>query len=143
MILQQQPKWTGSCGAQRHDESRTAKACKGRWLKFSVFLPLCLCVLSGSPLHSFAASPEENAVAELASFTIAPGFEVSLFASEKEGVIKPIQIRFDALGRVWVIGSTVYPQLEPGEIVEWVKKVANGGLPPRTPRHEEVRTIKQ
>src|SRR5438045_1979456 len=53
--------------------------------------------------------------AELASVQIADGFEVSLFASEKDGLIKPIQIRFDTRGRLWVIGTTVYPQLEPGQ----------------------------
>jgi putative heme-binding domain-containing protein len=61
----------------------------------------------------FAA--EENVSDELASFQIADGFEVSLFASEQDGLIKPIQMRFDARGRLWVIGSTVYPQLEPGQ----------------------------
>ena len=56
-------------------------------------------------------SPES----EQASFKVLPGFEVSLFASERDGVIKPIQIRFDAAGRLWVAGSTVYPQLAPGQ----------------------------
>jgi putative heme-binding domain-containing protein len=51
----------------------------------------------------------------LASFQIADGFQVNLFASETNGVVKPIQIRFDARGRLWVIGSTVYPQIEPGQ----------------------------
>ncbi len=55
--------------------------------------------------------------AEAASdFQIADGFEISLFASETNGVIKPIQMRFDYRGRLWVIGSTVYPQIEPGQI---------------------------
>jgi putative heme-binding domain-containing protein len=57
------------------------------------------------------ASPEK----ELASFTIAEGFEVNLFASEKDGIAKPIAHRFDASGRLWVIGSTTYPQVKPGE----------------------------
>ena len=57
------------------------------------------------------ASPEK----ELASFTIAEGFEVSLFASEKDGIAKPIAHRFDSRGRLWVIGSTTYPQVKPGE----------------------------
>ncbi len=57
------------------------------------------------------ASPEK----ELASFIIAEGFEVSLFASEKDGIAKPIAHRFDRLGRLWVIGSTTYPQVKPGE----------------------------
>ena len=53
--------------------------------------------------------------AELASFKLPEGFEANLFASEKDGVVKPIQIRWDARGRLWVLGSTTYPQLKPGE----------------------------
>src|SRR3954466_15339438 len=65
---------------------------------------------------SLTAAEETDAPsAELASFQIADGFEVNLFASETNGVVKPIQIRFDARGRLWVIGSTVYPQIEPGQ----------------------------
>ncbi|MEW6157139.1 MAG: PVC-type heme-binding CxxCH protein [Verrucomicrobiota bacterium] len=63
---------------------------------------------------SACAATEDPAI-ELASFQIADGFQVNLFASEKDGVVKPIQIRFDARGRLWVIGSTVYPQIEPGQ----------------------------
>ena len=62
-------------------------------------------------IRNFAA----DAATDLASFKVADGFEVQLFASEKDGVVKPIQIRFDARGRLWVIGSTVYPQIEPGQ----------------------------
>jgi putative heme-binding domain-containing protein len=61
------------------------------------------------------ASGSDEPAAELASFEMADGFEVKLFASEKDGVVKPIQIRFDARGRLWVIGSSVYPQLQPGQ----------------------------
>lgn len=63
-------------------------------------------------LPAFADDPSS----ELASFQMAEGFEANLFASEQDGVIKPIQIRFDVRGRLWVIGSTVYPQIEPGQI---------------------------
>src|SRR5689334_17495712 len=62
-----------------------------------------------------AAEESDDPAAELASFQVADGFEVKLFASEKDGVQKPIQMRFDARGRIWVIGSTVYPQLQPGQ----------------------------
>ena len=55
---------------------------------------------------------------ERASFRVAPGFDVTLFASEREGVVKPIQIRFDPDGRLWVVGSTVYPQIRPGQPAE-------------------------
>jgi HEAT repeat protein/plastocyanin len=56
--------------------------------------------------------------AELAAFKIDPRFEVSLFASEEDFpdlFVKPIQIRFDAKGRLWVSTSTTYPQIMPGE----------------------------
>jgi putative heme-binding domain-containing protein len=64
---------------------------------------------------AFAAANDDPA-SELASFKLASGFEANLFASEADGVVKPIQSRFDARGRLWVIGSTVYPQLEPGQV---------------------------
>lgn len=69
-----------------------------------LFALLCAVTLRG-------ADPAE----ELKSFQIADGFEANLFASEADGLIKPIQIRFDTRGRLWVIGTTVYPQLEPGQ----------------------------
>ena len=76
-------------------------------------LLLLLLSLSVAALH---AAEEHDPATELASFEIADGFSVNLFASETDGVINPIQIRFDPRGRVWVIISTVYPQLEPGQV---------------------------
>lgn len=52
---------------------------------------------------------------ELATFKMAEGFEATLFASEKDGIVKPIASRFDRFGRLWVIGSMTYPQIKPGE----------------------------
>ena len=65
---------------------------------------------------SFAVHASDAPADELASFKIASGFDINLFASESNGVVKPIQCRWDARGRLWVIGSTVYPQLQPGEV---------------------------
>ncbi len=56
-------------------------------------------------------SPEE----ELASFQIMDGFAVNLFASEADGIIKPIQMRWDERGRLWVACALSYPQIKPGE----------------------------
>jgi putative heme-binding domain-containing protein len=56
-------------------------------------------------------SPEE----ELASFKILDGFQVNLFASEADGVVKPIQMRWDERGRLWVACAVSYPQIKPGE----------------------------
>jgi putative heme-binding domain-containing protein len=51
---------------------------------------------------------------ELESFHVADGFEVTLFAAEPM-VVKPIQMNWDADGRLWVVSSTVYPHLKTGE----------------------------
>jgi putative heme-binding domain-containing protein len=67
-----------------------------------------------SPRPAYPADLNDPA-AELAAFKVADGFEVNLFASEKEGVIKPIQIRFDPQGRLFVACSHIYPQIEPGQ----------------------------
>ncbi|MEP6673201.1 MAG: HEAT repeat domain-containing protein [Chthoniobacter sp.] len=64
---------------------------------------------------TFAAEPDRDSPeAELASFKLPPGFEIHLWASERDGVAKPIQMRWDARGRLWVIQSVTYPQLVPG-----------------------------
>jgi putative heme-binding domain-containing protein len=56
-------------------------------------------------------SPEE----EKAQFTILDGFEVNLFASETDGIVKPVQMRWDERGRLWVACAASYPQIKPGE----------------------------
>ena len=57
-----------------------------------------------------APTPDE----ELSRFTIREGFAVNLFADEKLGVVRPIQIRWDERGRLWVLCVPSYPQLQPG-----------------------------
>src|SRR5918993_313744 len=51
-----------------------------------------------------ARTPEE----ERLGFKLPEGFEISLFASEPE-IGKPINISFDARGRMWVTQSYEYP----------------------------------
>jgi len=77
-----------------------------------IFAALGLCLA----LPAFGELDKDDPDAELASFKLPPGFEANLFASERDGVVKPIQIRWDARGRLWVIQSTTYPQLVPGDI---------------------------
>ncbi len=71
-------------------------------------------VITGDrPINEWVSPAEE-----LKAFKIDPRFEVSLFASEEdfpELFVKPIAIRFDAKGRLWVSTSTTYPQIMPGE----------------------------
>lgn len=72
-------------------------------------------VLAAACVPARAEVDQNDPASELASFKLPEGFEANLFASEKEGVVKPIQIRWDSRGRLWVLGSTTYPQLKPGE----------------------------
>jgi putative heme-binding domain-containing protein len=51
---------------------------------------------------------------ERKSFKVADGFEVNLWAADPL-LAKPIQINFDAQGRLWVASSEAYPQIKPGQ----------------------------
>lgn len=53
----------------------------------------------------------------LESFTLAPGFKIELFASEAEfpNLRNPMQMSFDAKGRLWVAVSPTYPHWKPGD----------------------------
>ena len=62
------------------------------------------------PTNEKALTPEE----QLATFTVADGYEVTLVASEKDGVVKPVQISWDERGRMLVACSPSYPHLEVG-----------------------------
>ena len=53
--------------------------------------------------------------AEKATFKVRDGFEVNLFASEADGLVKPLTMRWDHRGRLWAACSPSYPQLVPGE----------------------------
>ena len=47
-------------------------------------------------------------------FEVADGFEVTLWA-ENPLLHKPTQMNFDPQGRLWVVSSELYPQIEPGQ----------------------------
>lgn len=55
---------------------------------------------------------------ELAGFKVPNDFIVELVASEKDGVIKPIDITFDDAGRLWTQTATMYP-LDPIADIKW------------------------
>ncbi len=54
---------------------------------------------------------------ERKAFRVDPRFDVTLFASEEQfpDLAKPIQMRWDARGRLWVSCSTTYPHVYPGQ----------------------------
>ena len=49
---------------------------------------------------------------------VAPGYEVSLFASEREfpELAKPLAMTFDGRGRLWVLTSPTYPHVKPDQV---------------------------
>src|SRR5262245_7406963 len=78
----------------------------------------CLAILlSLTPtLHAQrdAKIPDPDPELERRSFQVADGFEVNLFAADPL-LAKPIQMNFDARGRLWLACSEVYPQIKPGQ----------------------------
>lgn len=64
------------------------------------------------PINEWASPAGERE-----AFRVDPRFEVNLFASEEQfpDLAKPIQMRWDTRGRLWVSCSTTYPQVTPGQ----------------------------
>ena len=58
--------------------------------------------------------PPSDPQYELERLNIAEGYELNLFASDPM-IEKPIQMTWDERGRLWIIGSAVYPHLLPGQ----------------------------
>ncbi len=50
----------------------------------------------------------------LPTFTVADGYQIELWA-ENPLLEKPTQMNWDALGRLWVCSSSLYPMIEPGQ----------------------------
>ncbi|MFT3701249.1 MAG: c-type cytochrome [Agriterribacter sp.] len=59
-------------------------------------------------------TPEE----ELAGFTVPEGFTVELVASERDGIINPVDLTFDDAGRLWTQTASMYP-LDPIVNMGW------------------------
>ncbi len=61
--------------------------------------------------------PNANTDPELErqALKVADGFEINLFASDPM-IQKPIEMNFDAAGRLWVATSETYPQVRPGQV---------------------------
>lgn len=59
-------------------------------------------------------TPEE----ELAGFSVPDGFVVELVASERDGIVNPIDLTFDDAGRLWTQTAEMYP-LDPVADIQW------------------------
>ncbi len=70
---------------------------------------------SGGSTHSVGTV--KSPAAMQAEFTIAEGYKVNLFASEEQfpDLRAPVQIAFDARGRLWVVTMPSFPHTVPGQ----------------------------
>lgn len=72
---------------------------------------LWLLISASSALAQRGDAPDaqpKSPAEERALFHVPAGFEIQLVAAEPE-IQKPLNLAFDAAGRVWVTGSTLYP----------------------------------
>src|SRR5882724_2908358 len=60
------------------------------------------------PSPHVASTPPLTPAEQRKKFHLPPGFEIELVAAEPQ-INKPINIAFDAKGRLWVTGSVEYP----------------------------------
>src|SRR5260221_9520252 len=78
--------------------------------------PLAIAMFVVAPVFAQrdAKVPDPDPELERKALQVADGFEVNLFAADPM-LAKPIQMNFDAAGRLWVACSEVYPQIKPGQ----------------------------
>jgi len=84
-----------------------------------------------------ANSPEE----ELAGFTVPEGFVVELVASEKDGIVNPIDLTFDDAGRLWTQTARMYP-LDPVKDIKWNVLLRLMDNPAEQDKNPEFKRIK-
>ena len=80
--------------------------------------------------------------AQLRGFTVPEGFVVELVASEKDGVINPIDLTFDDAGRLWTNTAGMYP-LDPNPKASWGETLKYMDNPDMQWADERFRTIKE
>jgi len=58
--------------------------------------------------------PDTGIEAALEGFKLPEGAKIEVFAADPQ-ISKPIQMNWDKQGRLWVVGSSMYPQIKPGQ----------------------------
>src|SRR4051794_16033914 len=75
---------------------------------FAVVSALAVATRGADPRGDNPDAAPQTPEQERAQFHLPPGFEIQLVAAEPE-IQKPLNLNFDAAGRLWVTGSTMYP----------------------------------
>jgi putative membrane-bound dehydrogenase-like protein len=107
-------------------------------------LPVAVASASAAaPEKQKGMTPEE----QLATFTLADGYEVNLFASERDGVVKPTQFSWDERGRLLVACSPTYPQTrasaKPADYILVLEDTDRDGKADKSSRFAEGLTMVQ
>ena len=82
--------------------------------KISFVIVSAALVVHAAAQRDLKELPPVDAAAQMASFKMAPGLEINLFAQEPL-IAKPIQMAWDEKGRLWVATSAIYPHIKPGQ----------------------------
>ncbi|MFO0906386.1 MAG: PVC-type heme-binding CxxCH protein [Pirellulales bacterium] len=88
------------------------------WFRIAAWAALVGCLSFGGTAYAqreLKNIPDPDPELERKTFVVAEGFEVNLWAADPL-MAKPIQMNFDAQGRLWVASSEVYPQIKPGQV---------------------------
>ena len=81
----------------------------------AVLAALCLSAATNAlAQRNLKDIPDPDPELERKTFIVDEGFEVNLFAGDPQ-MAKPIQMNFDARGRLWIASSEVYPHIKPGQ----------------------------
>lgn len=85
-------------------------------MKIKSIIGIMALILSHHALHAQrgATIPDPDPELERKTFILPAGFEVNLWAADPL-LAKPIQMNWDAKGRLWIASSEVYPQIQPGQ----------------------------
>jgi putative heme-binding domain-containing protein len=81
---------------------------------FFAFASLLLIVCTGYAQRGLTKIPDTAVQAQLDAFVLPDGASINLFASEPM-VRNPTHMNWDSQGRLWVVGSPLYPQIKPGQ----------------------------
>ena len=107
---------SGARALSFHTDEAAVVKFSGLLVRVAVCLGLCLNwgLSSAWAQRELKDIPNPDPELERKSFIVADGFEVNLYAADPL-LAKPIQMNFDAQGRLWIASSSVYPQIEPGK----------------------------
>ncbi|MEM1442676.1 MAG: PVC-type heme-binding CxxCH protein, partial [Verrucomicrobiota bacterium] len=102
-------------GAMKRIVSLVMRARRSLPLHFLTLLFLTESYSLGQGVSVGQRAADNSIEAQLDAFRIHEDFEVSLFADESLGIANPVAMHWDEQGRLWVLTTLTYAQLEPGE----------------------------